>query len=220
MKRKEGAFWAVQVLIVIGVLALVALPPGSISQQASFSSVSTQSGHFVVIPSSYASSLDPSTDLRLDLNLSTNTSGQLVVTIDELNTLDHVNNVSYGDSWPNASLFQWTHTNCEGGGMEGYEILQGNYQGNNYTQGKALWLQPQIQGIQCGGGGGIAGVPENSTYNFRPLSAEGMLSGTYVGFWTNPRDSSAYQPFAAGAYTVLAGDQWGQVAILHFIVTG
>ena len=30
----------------------------------------------------------------------------------------------------------------------------------------------------------------------------------------------SYNTFGPGSYTVLAGDQWGQVAILHFIVAG
>jgi hypothetical protein len=167
---------------------------------------------------SSALSLNPLTGLSLNLNLSTNTNGEVVVTAYEFNTLDRVNNVSSGSSWPNASLFQWTQTSCEGGGMEGYEFLQGNYGSNNFTDGKALWLQPQYQG-ECP----VDGGPDNSSYSFKPLSAENVLSGLYVGYWSGPRLSNelpSYIPFAPGAYTVLAGDQWGQVAILHFIVAG
>ena len=28
------------------------------------------------------------------------------------------------------------------------------------------------------------------------------------------------EPFPAGAYTVVAADNWGQVAVVHFTVTG
>ena len=105
--------------------------------------------------------------------------------------------------------------------MEGYEIIQGNYGPGNFTQGNALWIQPQFQMPSCGGV-----MPGNDSYSFKPLSAENVLSGAYVGYWSGPTfanqagQTSTYAPFAPGVYTVLAGDQWGQVAILHFFVAG
>ena len=48
----------------------------------------------VLVPRSSTSALDPATGLSLVLNLSTNTNGQVVVTVNDLNTLDRVNNVS------------------------------------------------------------------------------------------------------------------------------
>jgi len=169
------------------------------------------------VPTSSASSLNSLTGLSLNLNLLTNANGEVVMTAYELNTLDRINNVSYGSSWPNASLFQWTQTSCYEGYVEGYEVLQGNYGSNNFTNGNALWLQPQIQS-PCPVEG-----PDNSSYSFNPLSAGDVLSGTYVGYWSGPMfedETPSYTPFAPGTYTVLAGDQWGQVAILHFIVAG
>jgi len=184
-------------------------------------SISTETSvftHGILVPISSASMLNPITGLSLNLNLSTNTNGQVVLTAYEFNTFDRVNNVSYGSSWPNALLLRWTQTNCVRPGMEGYEILQGNYGSNNFTNGNALWLQPQIQLPSCGGL-----MPDNSSYSFKPLTAENVLSGTYVGYWSGPTFANvtpSYTPFAPGTYTVLAGDQWGQVAILHFIVAG
>ena len=175
--------------------------------------------HGILVPISSASALNPLTGLSLNLNLSTNfANGQVVVTVYEFNTLDRPNNASYGSSWPNASLFQWSQTPCydvggPDGYVEGYEVLQGNYGWNNFTNGKALWLQPQFQ-VQCSLSGGY---PENGTYIFKPLSAGDVLSGLYVGYWV---EDQTYTPFAPGTYTVLAGDEWGQVAILHFIVAG
>jgi hypothetical protein len=180
-------------------------------------SISTETSVFtqgILVPKSSASALNPLTGLSLDLNLSTNENEQVVLTTYEVNTLDRINNVSYGSSWPNASLFQWTPTNCYDPGMEGYEVLQGNYGSNNFTDGQALWLQPENLQMQCGVETGTTG---NSSYIFQPLSARDVLSGIYVGYWS---DGATYTPFAAGTYTVLAGDQWGQVAILHFIVAG
>jgi hypothetical protein len=164
----------------------------------------------VLVPTSSASTLNPLTGLSLDLNLSTD-QGRLIMTVYESNTLDRINNVSYGSSWPNASLFQWTPTNCYDPGMEGYEVLHGNYGSNNFTDGQALWLQPENLQMQCGVETGTTG---NSSYIFQPLSARDVLSGMYVGYWI---EGETYTPFAPGTYTMLAGDQWGQVAILHFV---
>lgn len=186
-------------------------------------SISTETSVFtqgVLVPMSSVSTLNPLTGLSLDLNLSGNTNGQVVVTVYEFNTMDRLNNVSYGNSsgWPDFSLFQWTPDPfCNAAGaMEGFEILQGNYASNNYTNGEALWLQPQ----HAEGCPGIVVMPsgptpENSSYLFQPLSVRNVISEMYVGYWT-----PNYTQFAPGTYTVLAGDQWGQVAILHFIVAG
>ena len=111
-------------------------------------------------------------------------------------------------------MFHWTPTNCYDPGMEGYEVLQGDYGSNNYTDGQALWLQPQNDQMQCGVETQTMG---NSSYIFQPLSTRDVLSGMYIGYWIG---GETYSPFAAGTYTVLAGDQWGQVAILHFVVAG
>jgi hypothetical protein len=63
----------------------------------------------------------------------------------------------------------------------------------------------------------------SSSYSFDPLSTENLITGTYVGYWSGPKIGNqmpAYVPFSPGTYTVVAGDEWGQVAILHFIVAG
>jgi hypothetical protein len=104
----------------------------------------------ILVTVSSASTLNPLTGLSLNLNLSTNANGQLVLTAYEFNTLDRINNVSYGSSWPSAPLWQWTQYDCSEGSMMGYEILQGNYAPNNYTQGMALFIHPLT--VAMGGG--------------------------------------------------------------------
>jgi hypothetical protein len=98
----------------------------------------------IFVPVSSASTLDPTTGLSLNLNLSIDYNAWVIFTVYESNTLDRANNVSAADSWPsNASLFQWVWENYEANvGMAGYEILQGNYGQSNFTEGTALWLQP------------------------------------------------------------------------------
>lgn len=165
----------------------------------------------VLVPVPSASTLNPLTGLSLDLNLSVSTSGQVVLTAYEFNSLDRINNVSYGNSWPNAPLWQWTVYDCNEGSLMGYEILQGNYGLSNYTDGMALWMHP----FAIAQGGCV--WPDNGSYSFKPMSAGGVLSGMYAGYWIG---GETYTSFAPGTYTVLVGDIWGQVAILHFVVAG
>ena len=224
--RKEGLAAVIAILVVaslgIGYLsgnntrATETMTSVSTSTVTStMTSISTDTSIFtlgILVPTSSASTLNSLTGLSLNLNLSTNANGQLVLTAYELNTLDRINNVSFGSSWPNAPLWQWTEYDCSEGSMMGYEILQGNYASNNYTQGMALWIHP-VTIAQ----GGCMLVPDNDSYSFEPLSVRSLVSGTYVGYWI---EGETYTPFAPGTYTVLAGDQWGQVAILRFIVAG
>ncbi len=222
---KSASVMAVVLILVVSSVGVGYLAGGAARRTETITSVSTRTmtstttstsifSQGVLVPTPSASTLNPTTGLSLTLNLSTNTQGQIVVTAYEFNTLNRINNVSYGSSWPNASLFQWTRTNCYEPGMEGYEVLQGNYGSNNYTDGQALWLQPQNDQMQCGVETETMG---NSSYVFQPMSARDVLSETCVGYWL---EGVTYTPFASGTYTVLAGDQWGKVAILRFIVAG
>jgi hypothetical protein len=180
----------------------------------------------IKMPTSSASTLNPLTGLSLNLNLSVVNNVQVVLTAYEFNTLDRVNNVTYGDSsLLNSSFFQWAKCAFGAGGMVGYEVLEGGYGLNNFSSGTALWLQLQPSEIGAEGCGGSAfvgesGSSQNDYYAFSPLSDQNVLSGTYVGYWTIPSDASSYRPFPSGVYTVVAADEWGQVAILHFIVAG
>lgn len=207
--RKEGLVALVAILVVaslgIGYLSgnytRATETMTSISTSTVTSTETTVLTHGILVPTSSASTPNPLTGLSLNLNLSVINNVQVVVTAYEFNTLDRINNVSYGNSWPKATLFQWTQTNCYDPGMEGYEVLIGNYGSNNYTDAQALWLQPENVQMQCGVETQTMG---NSSYIFQALSARDVLSGMDVGYWSG---GTTYTPFAAGTYTVLAGDQ-------------
>lgn len=184
----------------------------SSSSQLPQSSTSALTG--IVVPLSSASTLNPLTCLSVNLNLSTNSKGWVIVTAYEFNTLGRVNNVSYGAGL-NSSFFQWTQTDCTAGGIVGYELLQGNYGLSNFTGGTSLWLQPRVGTPPCG----LTTTSDNpGYYSFEPLSNASVISGTYLGSWTDPSNDSTYHPFALGTYTLVAGDGWGNFAILHFAV--
>jgi hypothetical protein len=182
---------------------------------SSTTSISTETSaftHGILVPVSSASTLNPTTGLSLNLNLSTNYNGWVILTVYEFNTLDRANSVSAAQSWPsNASLFQWVRESYEANvGMAGYEILQGNYGLSNFTEGTALWLQPPPSLLGCCG----QGEESPTSYAFQPLGEANVLSGSYAGYFAG---GSTYTPLSPGIYTVLAGDEWGDVAILHFV---
>jgi len=236
LKRERwAALGALLAVALIVGLALELNPPvtrptttqSSSTLGESSSSVQQQSsttGKGIIVPSSSASTLDSLTGLSLNLNISTNYNRWVIVTVYEFNTLDRANNVTHGHGWPADNYlfqwFRWTQDQCRSF-MAGYEILQGNYGLNNFTNGTPLWLQP-FQGlspVQCAGLVGVAA----DVYTFKPLANENVIGGEHVGFWTDPQSSNGtaiYHPFVPGIYTVVAGDEWGQVAMLHFTVQG
>ncbi|HYL66862.1 MAG TPA: hypothetical protein VEU72_06875 [Nitrosopumilaceae archaeon] len=126
----------------------------------------------------------------------------------------------------------WSYSNVSTGPCDtigyGISILDGFYDKNNVTQGKILNLFNP--GILCPVFQETAKV-----YKFQPNSGdvkqvqckpiEGLQceTGSYQmgqnykfnGYW----DSGMVQPFKSGIYTLVGSDEWGHVAIEHFVVT-
>jgi hypothetical protein len=184
------------------------------------------------IPARSNSSLDPSNRLRLNLTLSTNSAGVLNVTIGEFNTLDHVNNATEASGFPPATnktdFYEWNGGICSDSPI-GYEVIQGNYGEDNFTQGTALALAIQSP-VQC-----VELEGSSNNYIFKPLSDVANLSRASSGFWmgsleaysgnscSNDLDPSpschlSFIPFPPGTYSVVAGDVWGQIVVLHFTI--
>jgi len=228
----------------MGSFSRLAMPNQSSSARLNQSGSSMASGVLGHSHSTYGS--NSLTGLRLGLIATSNANGSVTVAIDEYNTLLHSNNVSVAHDWPNASLFQWSRVNCESNYLNlpaGYEILQGNYGKDNFTQGAPLWLQPMTFLPSCP-------LTEGPVlYSFLPtsdysstiggnVSASGTWPGYYIGMMgggvalTRGGDcpgapplnsysacSLTFVPFPPGVYTVVAADEWGQVEVLHFSIT-
>ena len=158
-----------------------------------------------------------------------------MVVVAELNSLDRTNNVARGGSWPpvkGLGLFLWTGARCSDTPI-GYEVLQGNYGEGNYTEGAALSLGVQSP-MFC-----PVGLNSPDYRTFKPLGGV-TTTGAWSGSWfggigvyggiscpdpdvnPNPRNYCPliFVSFAPGPYTVVAGDEWGKVVILHFTVQG
>jgi hypothetical protein len=126
----------------------------------------------------------------------------------------------------------WSYPNVSTGPCQtinyGISILDGFYNKNNVTQGKILNLFNP--GIPCPVFQETAKV-----YEFQPNSGdvkqvqckpiEGLQceTGSYQmgqnykfnGYW----DQGMVQPFKSGIYTLVGADEWGNIAIEHFVVT-
>ncbi|HLQ07277.1 MAG TPA: hypothetical protein VK126_05940, partial [Nitrososphaerales archaeon] len=92
------------------------------------------------------SALSSTTGLRLDLSLSSNSSGGVIVTVDEFNTLGRVNNLSASNNWPlnPSGLFLWLQGICGQPNFPvGYAIFQGNYSATSFKTGVPLTLEAQ-----------------------------------------------------------------------------
>lgn len=180
---------------------------------------------FVTLEESSASVISPSLGLSLQLRLAADNSngGSVRITVEELNTLNRMNNVSAASDWriPNASLRgPWQTT------MVGYAIYRGFCDTTNFTSGTPLPL------TEIGSGpASCTPCPAPTYYLFRPMSNNATTSpGTEFwytsssamsinftenisGYWTS---STSFEIFPAGNYTVVALDQWGQAVVLQF----
>jgi hypothetical protein len=195
-------------------------------------------------PESSASATNPSNGLRLDLQLSANSSGNLYVTVDAYNTLDSVNNVTGANDWaiPSNSL----RSICDNQ-VAAYAVYQGNYGADNFTNASPLVLDTPGAGNIC------QVLSPSAVYSFSPesgvahsqagvfspvaMSKNVTLSDSSYGYYTcgttapsfKPQNGSglwtcgtiapSFNPFPPGGYTVVALDQWGDVAVLQFTVT-
>ena len=174
--------------------------------------------------------------LSLSLNSTTFQPGQeIAVVIDEQNTLAKENNVSASDSWPlqGLSLGPCGTLNYP----FGVAIFQGYYTASNVSSAKPLQLYnpagiyscPVIlvvgyysfaplsdtASVFCVTAGGFGGGEPNPCLTDFKISSE----ITVTGYWTNGKQLMLSN-FTPGVYTVVGGDEWGALAVLHFIVQG
>jgi len=173
--------------------------------------------------------LPPNQGFPLKVTLATNAtrmvSGQAVEVRDDIfNTLPQVVSVNYTSNWAWPQLT----TGCW---MVGFAILRGYYTQSNMIAG-AKPLQQYPWGLMfC-----PAAAGEGGHYIFEPLSGNATVYGATVvplggkfvtsGYYapgqtynrTLTNGGETITPFEPGIYTVVAGDEWGQVAFDHFEV--
>jgi hypothetical protein len=169
-------------------------------------------------------------ELTLSLDSKTYQSGQQVgIDIDEKNTLSKTNTINSSSKWPVSGLRVGP---C--GTLNypfGIEVFQGNYTAANISSATPLQIYepgtytcPMI-------------LSDTSSYVFQPLSDNAaifqMSEPTAVfsmamntefepaptGYWASNDVGAAFTNFEPGVYTVVAGDEWGALVLVHFTVT-
>jgi len=164
--------------------------------------------------------------LLLSLDGTTYQPGQEVsISVDERNMLSTMNNVSASDNLP--SEFMSGFTNEPSPLPFGLAMFQGNYDVSDFSTVIPLIIyDPSKVYI------GIT-VTAPTSYSFQPLSDTAILNGgdyKFVsglklqyeigvnGYWPN-NASTTTTNFEPGVYTVVAGDEWGALVVVHFTVT-
>ncbi|MDV3244563.1 MAG: hypothetical protein LYZ66_05235 [Nitrososphaerales archaeon] len=162
--------------------------------------------------------------LRLDLSLSATEIAPwqpLVIGVSEFNTLSLPVNITVGRSWAVEGLRM---TQCYASIYPfGVAVYQGRYIASNVSEAKPLQTFPLVvchmlirlvTGYYFSPGGSNA-VVLPGTGPAVPMVASATIAGTYS---TDTLGGPAH-PLAPGVYTVVAGDEWGTLAFLHFIVS-
>jgi len=169
--------------------------------------------------------------LTLSLDAKTYQQGQKVnITIDEKNTLFKTNNVPVSGNWPMDELTLAGPCNVIPYPF-GIAILPGYYTSADYRKAIQLKLYKPDTYIGC-----INPIPSDfSIYNFKQQSDVATMSSesnpqlistiplyvpiTLTNYWTGAYPAAVQHNFDPGVYTIVAGDEWGALVILHFTVT-
>jgi len=168
--------------------------------------------------------------LSLSLDGTTYQPGQEVsITVDEANTLTEINNVPVSNNRPYSSL---QAAPCDYISPYGIAVFQGNYTTSNFSTGTPLTLYdphvarlcPTIYGITSysfESSSDMAAVIEGSNPSPTNSTQQMKYDLTINGYWPDDNFSSNSQltGFAPGLYTVVAGDEWGAVVVVHFTVS-
>ena len=114
----------------------------------------------------------------------------------------------------------------------GIAVFQGNYTTSNFSTGTPLTLYdphvarlcPTIYGITSysfESSSDMAAVIEGSNPSPTNSTQQMKYDLTINGYWPDDNFSSNSQltGFAPGLYTVVAGDEWGAVVVVHFTVS-
>jgi hypothetical protein len=167
--------------------------------------------------------------LTLSLDTTTPRPGQkLIVRVGVANTLATENTVPSAKNWQPVGL---TLGACGTTGFPfGIAYYKGNYDAGGVASATPLYFYNPYLLPPC-----AAPLPVDD-YVFQPASdiALGRISGVpgdsanafamevtlvIAGYWPST-PSSVINPFTRGDYTIVAGDEWGSLAVLHFTVTG
>jgi hypothetical protein len=222
-KFRLGIMISVFVALAALICAAVLLNPSSESTPTATYTPITLDQYSSTVISKYGLSL------TLSLNSTTYHPGeQISVTIDEKNILAVENNIHAADEWPVQGL------NLGPCGMLNYpfgiSILKGYYDIKSVAAITPLQLFDPNAVYHCPmilagiisydfqPGSDVAAIYTSYDY-FTPLSINMTAKVASSGFWTGSRPNATFSNFTPGIYTVVGGDEWGALVILHFTIS-
>jgi hypothetical protein len=163
--------------------------------------------------------------LSLSVDSTPNIQHQISITLDETNTLSKINNVPVSDNWLYKGLGV---APCDFTSPYGIALFSGDYNSSTLSTGTPLTLydphvarlcptnypvisysfQPSLDWAQ------VIENPANPLNNSQQMQYELTING----YWPDDNFSSNSQltNFAPGVYTVVGGDEWGNLIVLHF----
>ena len=160
--------------------------------------------------------------LNLSINSSSIAQGHSVeVHVSETNTLSSMNNVTAAQNWGTT----FSLGRCSANYPFGIALFKGHYTLQNFMQGERVSLQSPVQNYLC-----VRPPFSTSYYHFLPKSDTAVVQvdmgnqtvtlpmGTSIsitGYWTA---EGSFTPLQHGTYTLVAGDEWGALALLRFSV--
>ena len=166
--------------------------------------------------------------LSITLDSAVYRAGQEIrITVDEKNTLSIANNIPTVDKWPLEAL---SVNPCGTSGFPfGIAIFLGKYSSAEVSKAMPLlifdpaepWPCPfqafKIMSYNFKPSSNIATLFNVSDPNPQTIEMSTTIKATY--YWTGHSANSVQHTFDPGVYTVVAGDEWGTLVILHFTVT-
>jgi hypothetical protein len=184
-----------------------------------------------ITPDQYSSTVISSYGLNLTLSLNSTTyhpGEQISVTIDEKNILAVANNIQAANAWPVQGLSVGP---C--GTLNypfGISILEGYYDAKSVSAITPLQLFDPNASYHC------PAILAAVSYDFKPWSDIAAIYTGYdsepwsinmttevtsAGFWTvtHGHPTWIFSNFTPGIYTVVGGDEWGALVILHFTIS-
>lgn len=123
------------------------------------------------------------------------------------NTLSTNNSVTVASDWP----LQGLTSGCITGYPLRVGLLTGHYAANNVSDGQ-LVPYPFVFGCP-----GVQIILQSLT--FLPHSSTAVAKTNFGTPTWDINSTFTYQNLSAGEYTVVAGDEWGQIAFAYFSVT-
>jgi hypothetical protein len=210
------------ILLIISVIMLTTVTIGCTpaTSTAKYTSIATDQYSSTVI-SRYGLSL------TLSLNSTTYHPGeQVTVTINEMNILPIRNKIHAADGRPIAGL---TLSPCGTFNYPfGISILQGYYDAKDVGDitplqlfdPNAFPLCPVILAAVYYTFQPWSNIATIYTgYDSQPWSTNLTAQVTSAGFWVGGCCNATFSNFTPGIYTIVGGDEWGALVVLHFTVT-